>query len=248
MERSFHFHVSVAETNEHIGACKRIIAEVYETEYGVKFHDDDDQCNPDHMIEPWPHRFMMGTVDGNVVAAGGLFVRSNTYVWRYGKITHDDVNRVIEEASQGHRYHSHRQVELAKTTALKRWRRYGLATALARASLSREFLEIDPHPEGDSLVICCGKHSIWEGLWKKKAGCTTRHVKPFPHYKAHEKYRNGEPMDSRIMLPATDIPPDWHALKLPVTFRVFKAAEDDWQSECIGQGRSQQSPRVATGG
>ncbi len=207
--------VQIAWSRAEVASCRDLIADVYRTEYGVTFSEDGHDL--DAKIEPWPHRFAMGLVDGELVATMGLYVR-DTYVERFGACGDAEIQALIDAAGAGERFLAAHKRELAKMTVRREWRRRGINHFFAPATLSHDFVQLDgDHP---SVIVCCGKRSIWENIWHR-AGCTTRIIKPFPAYKAHELYRSdGDPMDSRLMIPGIDIPVRWSNLTLPCELEV----------------------------
>ena len=80
--------LEIAESSGDVLRCRQLVAEVYNRRYGVVFSRD--TYDLDRKIEPWPHRFLMGKLGDELAAVCGLYMR-NTYVERFGLVTHDEV-------------------------------------------------------------------------------------------------------------------------------------------------------------
>ena len=212
--------VRVARRYAEVVRCQYLIAEVYNKHYGIVFSKD---CVDLHAkIEPYPHKYVMGLVDGEVVAAAGLYLR-DTYVERYGQVTDDDLRAAL--GADAGRYDPSRKREYTKLVVKDGFEGSGLGRAFFAASHSRSFLEADASEP--TLLVCCAKRSIFTALYDK-VGIHTRNVKPFPYYKVHEKYRSEtDPMESRLIAPAIDIPPEWYAHDLPRVVPLREATRPD---------------------
>jgi GNAT superfamily N-acetyltransferase len=199
--------------------CRAIIAAVYSGEYGVVFSSE--HFDLDAKIEPWPHRYVMVEIDGELVATSGLYLR-DTYVERYGEVSEAEFAAVLAAAGATE-YEVTARREITKFVVAPLWRGRGMTRVLARAAFSRDFLQLDatePH-----MLVMCARHTIWENVFHGN-GIQTRILKPFPFYKVHDKYRSPEdPMDSRLILPDRDIPPHVYGTSLPCQLDV-EAAEN----------------------
>jgi hypothetical protein len=202
--------VQVARTRGEILRCQYLIAETYNREYDVVFSDD--RYDLEAKIEPWPHCYLM-VLDGDRLAGTcGLYLR-DTYVERYGKVSDDEIQAMIDAAGAGDRYHASRKRELTKLVVAQSHAGRGLGRFVLGAAHSRAFLE-QGGPEPHVLVICA-RRSIWENIYEPN-GLRTRVIKPFPFYRVHERYRSeSDPMDSRLILPDMDIPHRWYELAVP---------------------------------
>ncbi|HEX9244215.1 MAG TPA: hypothetical protein VF875_17355 [Anaeromyxobacter sp.] len=181
----------------------------------------EDHYDLDAKIEPWPHRFVMGTAQGELVAVVGLYVR-NTYVERFGLVTDEDVLAVLREGGIDGPYqplHRREVTKLVVTPALRHGRLSKLVTGLA---FSRAFACVDA--EGPTVVTLCSVRTIRGFV--ERLGIRTRYLKPFPHYKIHEKYRSeSNPMDSYFVLPDLDVPPFLRDLAIPGEYDLDALAE-----------------------
>lgn len=189
--------------------CRAVIASVYSGEYGVVFSSK--HFDLDAKIEPWPHRYVMVEIGGELVATSGLYLH-DTYVERYGDVSDAEFATALQSAG-AMEYRVSARREITKFVVAPPWRGRGMTRTLARAAFSRDFLQIDarvPH-----MLVMCARHTIWENVFHG-IGIRTRVLKPFPFYKVHEKYRSPEdPMDSRLIIPDRDIPPEIYGASLP---------------------------------
>jgi hypothetical protein len=207
----------LARTRADVLACQYLVAEVYNKEYEVVFSDD--RYDLDAKIEPWPHRYIMGTVRGELVATAGLYLE-NTYVERFGDVSDQEIQQIIDAAGGAPRFGAARKREITKVSVRRDRRGVGYGRFLLGCAHSRYFLQSATPPEKPVVLVCCAKRSIWEGLWHR-AGIGTRRIKEFPFYRAHELYRSAEdPMDSRVIVPEIDIPARWYDRPLPGEYEV----------------------------
>jgi hypothetical protein len=207
--------VRIAQTRAEILSCQQLIAETYSREYEVVFSDD--HYDLEAKIEPWPHRYVMGLVDGEHVAACGLYLR-DTYVERFGQVSDSEIQALLDAGGAGGRFSASNKRELTKLVVARRFRGTGLGRHFLAAAHARGFLQLDadtPH-----LLVICARRSIWEHL-HDRLGIRTRFIKPFPLYKIHELYRSAtDPMDSRLIIPDVDIPACWYDLALPAVLNL----------------------------
>ncbi|HEX8791143.1 MAG TPA: GNAT family N-acetyltransferase [Polyangiaceae bacterium] len=200
----------IAATRAEALRCQYLIAQIYNEEYEVLFSDD--RYDLTAKIEPWPHRYLMGIIDGELACASGLYLR-DTYVERFGDVREGDVRALVAEAGAGDRYGASPCREITKVVVHKRWRGRGLGRAILAAAHTVAFLE--QQATAPPLVVFCAKLSIVRNLWDA-IGVRSRTIKPFPFYKVHELYRtDADPMESRLVIPALDIPPRWYDLAVP---------------------------------
>jgi hypothetical protein len=201
--------VRLAEAPEDVRRCRDLVSAVYEGAYGVAMTSG--AADPDGGLETFPDRFVMGEVDGELVACAGLYTRQ-TYVERHGEVTRDEVAAVaraagVADAEERVRY------EYTKIVVAPAWTHLGLGRRFIGASHCAEFLCLDSgaHPP---LLLVCAKLSVFR-LWDA-AGIHTRHLRPFPDYRNHARYRSPhDPMESRLVIPERDVDRRWYDLKLP---------------------------------
>ncbi len=208
--------MKIAATSSEIMQCKYLIADVYHRNYKIYFSNDIFDLNA--KIEPYPQRYVMGFIDGELVACTGLYT-GQTYVEKYGDITDQDIQRVLQEAGMTGRYGKSKKRELTKFVVKEGWKKKGIGRFLWTASHSRHFIHIDSDNE-DSMIVCCANQYIYKHFYET-AGIRTRFLKEFPFYKVHEFYRSPEnPMDSRLILPEIDIPPEAYNFVLPGEYDI----------------------------
>lgn len=206
--------VRLAETAADEQRCKTLIASVYGDIYGVAMTSE--AADPDGGLETFPDRYLMGEVEGEIVACSGLYTR-HTYVERFGQLTPGDIAGFASEcgardAAQRRRY------ELTKLVVAPAWSRLGLGRRFVGASHARAFLGLD---SGDlpPLLLLCGKTSVFR-MWDAM-GIHTRCIRPFPVYRNHERYRRpDDPIESRLVIPEIDVAPRWYHLTFPATLGI----------------------------
>jgi hypothetical protein len=209
--------VRVARTRGDVLQCQYLIAEVYNREYEVVFSDD--SYDLDAKIEPWPHRYLMGHVGGELIACAGLYLH-DTYVERFGNVSNAEIDRLIHEAGAAPRFTAERKREITKVSVRKSARGRGYARFFLGCAHSRDFLQIDTVAGEPVVLVCCARKSIWDNMWGG-ARIHTRTIKEFPFYKVHELYRSPtDPMDSRLVIPELDVPARWYDRRLPGEYEV----------------------------
>lgn len=207
----------MARTRAEVLQCQYQIAEIYNREYEVVFSDD--AFDLDAKVEPWPHRYLMGLVNGELVACAGLYVR-NTYVERFGDVSDGQIDALIRDAGAAPRYVAARKREITKLVTSRKARGRGFGRFFLGCAHARDFLQCDTVPEEPVVLVCCARQSIWEKMWGG-AGIHTRPIKEFPFYKVHELYRSpSDPMDSRLVVPSLDVPPRWYDRAIPGEYEV----------------------------
>jgi hypothetical protein len=189
--------------------CRQLVADVYHGQYGVVFSED--HYDLDAKIEPWPHRFVMGIVQGELVAVVGLYVR-NTYVERFGLVTDEEIRAVLREAGLEGRYQPLHRREVTKLVVAPPYRHGRLSQLVTGCAFSRAFACLED--DRPTVVTLCSVRTIRGFV--ERLGIRTRYLKPFPFYKIHEKYRSeSNPMDSYFVLPDVDVPPFLRDLAIP---------------------------------
>ena len=201
--------LAIADSSGEVLRCRQLVGDVYHRRYGVVFSSD--TYDLDRKIEPWPHRFLMGFVDGELAAVCGLYVR-NTYVERFGKVSHEDVAATLRQAGLNGEYDPAARRELTKLVVSPRLRNSGLGPLFIAISHARAFVDLDaPAPP---LVTFCIVRSMRRLV--ERHGIRVRALKPFPYYKVHELYRSERnPMDSYVVIPHLDVPAHFRELAIP---------------------------------
>jgi hypothetical protein len=201
--------LQIAESAGEILRCRQLVADVYNRQYGVVFSEED--YDLEAKIEPWPHRFLMGIVDGEVVAVSGLYLR-NTYVERFGLVSDADLGAALREAGLEGRYDPAGRREITKLVVAPRFRAGRITPLLIACSFARAHADRDS--ERPPLVTFCAIRTI--RYLVERLGIRPRHLKPFPLYKIHEKYRSeSNPMDSYLVVPDLDVPAPFRELRIP---------------------------------
>ncbi len=215
MPASLKLRIEVAQVLPDVVRCQNLIADVYSRRYGVQFSHA--RVDLEAKIEPFPHRYIMATIKGELVASAGLYLH-DTYVERYGHIEDEEIAKILTAAGANGYYSPARKRETTKLVVKAGWGGHGIGRSLFAAMHSRDFLQMEataPH-----LVLVCAKISVFLHL-HDVIGVRTRLLKPFPEYKVHELYRSpGDPMESRLILPEEDVPRRWYDLRLPAEIDV----------------------------
>ena len=210
-------HLKIARTRGEILQCQYLIAEIYNKEYEVVFSDD--SYDLEAKIEPWPHRYLMGLVGGELVACAGLYLHT-TYVERFGDVSNAEIDAMIAAAGGAARFSASRKREITKVSVRRSARGNGYGRSFLGGAHSRDFLQIDTDPTEPAVLVCCARKSIWDNMWGGRQ-IQTRPIKAFPFYKVHELYRSPtDPMDSRLIMPELDIPPHLYERTIPCEYEV----------------------------
>lgn len=195
-------------------ACRYLIEQTYGRHYDIVFSKTHIDLN--QKIEPYPNHYVMGLVDGELVACAGLYTE-NTYVQRYGDVGEADIARTLAAAGHPERIDWPRR-EYTKLVVRDGWNGMGLGRFFFAATHSRDF--ICPGEDRPPVLLACAKLSVFRNLYDASR-LRTRTIKPFPRYKVHELYSSEEdPMESRLLLPDVDIDPRWYNLKIPGTYEI----------------------------
>ncbi|NEP00061.1 MAG: hypothetical protein F6K58_15545 [Symploca sp. SIO2E9] len=209
----------IAKSNFEVFKCQSLISEVYYKKLGITFSKS--QFDPDAKIELYPHRYLMGLVDDKLVATMGLYLHS-TNPERYGKVTGQDISRLLVEAGVANKYSEKDIRELSKFVVKDGWRNQGIGKLLMGIAHSQDFIHMDedkPH-----LLVACANRSIFN-YFSDSLGISTRPIKPVPFYKIHEFYRSThDSMESRLTIPDIDIPAKWYNAKLPREYELVNRA------------------------
>lgn len=209
--------LKIAKRSTEIVQCQYLIASIYNRHYDIVFSTDITDLNA--KIEPYPHRYIMGMVDGQLAACCGLYV-DKTYVVDYGKVSKDNIDQILIEANCLDRYRHWKLRELTKLVIAEKWKGTGIAQFFLAACHNAQFLSADA--DGPWLLTTCATVSIFNNL-HERIGIHTRPIKPFPYYRVHEQYRSEDnPMESRLIIPELDIPPEWLEMGLPGTHEVVR--------------------------
>jgi len=217
MRRNVTLLVRRATTPEDAEIARRLIHRVYSRQYGVRFTDDHRLCDPSQSLEPWPHRFVLGSVGGTVVAAAGLYV-GWTYAQEFGELQEEQIADILR--LRGAVSHLTRpRVEYTKLVVHPDWTGLGIGRLFLMASHSRDFLRPEDSEEVP-LLLACGKVSVFETLYRA-VGMGTATIAPFPRYESHRRYHSrSDRMESRLILPEQDLPQEWFDTTLPVEVPV----------------------------
>jgi len=176
----------------------------------------EDVYDLDAKIEPWPHRYLMGLLDEELVAVCGLYIR-NTYVERYGLVTDEEVAALLREAGVDGRYDPSNRREFTKLVVARPYRNLRITPTLMGFALARTFVDMDA--ERPPLVTFCAVRTMRRLI--ERQGIRTRYLKPFPLYKIHEAYRSeSNPMDSYLLIPDLDVPASFRDLVIPGEYDV----------------------------
>lgn len=203
--------VSVATRRAEVLRCQYFIAESYNQHYAIMFSED--VFDLEARIEPYPHRYIMATVEGELVAAMGLYIRE-TYVERYAGVTDEEIAAELERSGVADQHQGAVKRELTKLVVKDGWHGRGLARLLHDVGHARAFVEADA--EGPVLVMVCARLSVYQSLFAPRGVIGSRFLAPFPRYPIHSVYRSeADPMETRMTIPALDVPTELRELSLP---------------------------------
>lgn len=209
----------IAKSHFEFHQCQSLIAEIYYKKLGITF--DESKFDPDAKIELYPHHYLTGLVNGELVATMGLYLHS-TNPERYGKVNEQDIDKLLLQAGVANRYSGKYIRELSKFVVKEEWREKGIGKLLMGASHSKDFIHMDedkPH-----LLVACANRSIFK-YFSDSLGIHTRTIKSVPFYKIHELYRSAhDSMESRLTIPDIDIPAKWYHAKLPSEYELENRA------------------------
>jgi len=213
--------VRLAESRADVLRCQRLIASIYNKEYQVVFSET--SYDLEAKIEPWPHRYIMGLIDDELVCAAGLYTHS-TYVERFGQITPAEFQAVIDDAAAAPRYDASRMVEYTKLVVREDMRGHGLGRPFIATCMSKSFLQAGSSEDQPAVLVMCAKVSIITHIFEP-SGMRARRIKPFPIYRIHELYSSpADPMFSTMMIPELDLPHSYH-IELPHTVVIAPRKE-----------------------
>jgi hypothetical protein len=205
----------IATSRAEILRCQYLIAKIYNEDYEVYFSEDGYDLAA--KIEPWPHRYMYGTIDGEMVAAAGLYL-FDTYVERFGNASEEEMDAVIAAGDPDRRYSAARKREVTKVSVRREWRRRHVGSFFFGASHARAFVQLEA--DEPCVLVSCGKLSIYRRILEP-IGIAARTIKPFPVYKVHERYRSAsDPMESRLLIPERDVPARFYDLAFPGEYEI----------------------------
>lgn len=206
----------VAESSVEIHQCQSLISEIYYKKMGITFSESG--YDIEAKIELYPHHYLMGLVDDELVACMGLYLHS-TNPERYGKVTEEEIDHLLIEVGAANRYSGKHIRELSKFVVKDEWRNKKIGKLLMGVAHSKDFIHINekqPH-----LLVACANVSIFK-YFSDALNIRTRIIKPVPFYKIHEFYRaDSEPMESRLTIPDVDIPAQWyHYSPIPGEYEI----------------------------
>jgi GNAT superfamily N-acetyltransferase len=206
--------LAIAQTRAEILRCQALVAEIYNGEYEVVFSDDVYDLGA--KIEPWPHRYLMGVVNGELACAAGLYLH-HTYVELFGDVTDADIRSLRDQAVPGSGEEKRPRREITKMVVRNGFRGHGLARMIMGSAHARDFL----HPDGPAPDLLLSSKRSLVGSVHRRIGIQPRQIKPFPIYKVHEFYASpADPMASYLTVPEVDVPESWYARRIPGEYDV----------------------------
>jgi hypothetical protein len=208
MRPDLDLHIKIARTPAEVRSCKALIAENWKRNYDVDFSEDD--FNLERKVEKFADRFLMGTVDGEIVITGGLYIHQN-YVERFGRVTKDEIASGLEKLGVAGRLEPSDAREYTKLAVRAGWEGKGIGRVFHCAIFNRHFVNQDS--EREHFLLLCAKESIFANLYFPQ-NLRPHYIKPFPHYGIHDMYRGaGEAIQSRLLVPSLDVPKFWYNLE-----------------------------------
>lgn len=215
LKKKLWLQFKIAKSHSEVVQCQSLISFVYYQKLGITFSES--TYDIEAKIELYPHRYLMGLVDGELVATMGLYLHS-TNPERYGKVTEQEIDKLVTEAGVAEKYSGKYIRELSKFVVKPEYRHQGIGKLLMGVAHSQDFIHYEE--EQSNLLVTCANRSIFN-YFAEALNIDTRIIKPVPFYKIHEFYRSGdEPMESRLIIPELDIPAKWYHAKLPGLYEV----------------------------
>ncbi|MBH8561555.1 GNAT family N-acetyltransferase [Nostoc sp. CENA67] len=215
VEQKYTVLFKIAESRSETRQCQSLVSEVYYKKLGISFSET--EYDIEAKIELYPHHYLMGVVNDEIVACMGLYLHS-TNPERYGKVTEQDIDQLLIEAGAANRYSGKHIRELSKFVVKDEWRKKGLGKLLMGAAHSRDFIHMNE--EQPHLLVSCANTSIFQ-YFSDTLEIRTRTIKPVPFYKIHEFYRaDREAMESRLTIPDIDIPAKWYNATIPGEYQL----------------------------
>ncbi|RAP32698.1 hypothetical protein DID77_04265 [Candidatus Marinamargulisbacteria bacterium SCGC AG-439-L15] len=211
--------VKIAETRGEIIQCQYLIAASYNRYYKIFFSRD--IYDLEAKIEPYPHRYIMAQIDGELIGAAGLYT-NNTYTEKFGDVSNDEIKEKLRsEEIDIKDYSINQKHEITKVVCSPKLTGNGIGAFLWGCANSETFL----YPEKTSqkpLIMCCAKPSVFN-YFEESTGIKTRKLKKFPVYKVHELYSaKDDAMESRIIIPEIDVPETWYKMAIPGDYILRK--------------------------
>ena len=212
--------LKVAESAGDIIKCQYLVAMAYNRYYKVFFSKD--KYDLAAKIEPYPHRFVMAMVDGELAGVSGLYIR-NTYIEKFGKVSEDDILSVFDKQNiTRDDIDLETKYEITKVVCTPKWLGYGLGAFLWGSANSKAFLYSAFKDKPFPMVMACAKLSAFD-YFERNTGIVTQKLKDFPVYKIHEFYSSSDdPMESRIIVSERDVPDFWYHLDLNGIYEIRK--------------------------
>jgi hypothetical protein len=215
MSTDLALHIKIAHTTGEVRACKALIAENWKRNYDVDFSEED--FNLEKRVEKFADRFLMGTVDGELVITGGLYLYSN-YVERFGLVTRAEIERELAGLELADQFQASDAREYTKLAVKSGWEKRGIGRVFHCAIFNRNF--VSQESDREHFLLLCAKLSIFENLYFPQ-NLRPHYIKPFPEYAIHNLYRaKGEVIQSRLLIPSRDVPKYWYDLEYDRTYAL----------------------------
>lgn len=212
--------ISVANRRADVLRCQYFIAENYNQNYAIMFSED--IYDLEARIEPYPHRYIMATVEGELVAAMGLYTR-DTYVERYAGVTEEEIAGELARCGVAEQYAGAVKREMTKLVVKDGWTGRGLARLLHDVGHARAFIDADAG--GPVVILVCARRSVYNSLFAPRGVVDSHFLAPFPRYPVHSAYRSeADPMETRVTIPAIDVPQELRDLPLPFETELAERA------------------------
>ncbi|MGF1490775.1 MAG: hypothetical protein ACFBSE_27090 [Prochloraceae cyanobacterium] len=206
--QSYSLQVKLAETNAEIVECQSLIADIYYENFGISLCDR--SFKPQEKIELYPHYYLMGLVNEELVATIGLYLY-NINSQQYARVTDREIESVLNKDGLDLIVSSKSKRELSKFVIKKEWRNKGLGKVFLGLAHSKDFI----HSIGDGSHILV--NTAFSPMFKvlDSIGIASKLIKTVPSNKVYPNYYSDRPMETRITIPYFDIPSCWYHFNLP---------------------------------
>lgn len=211
--RSYSLQVKVAESNAEIVECQSLIADIYSENFGISLCDR--SFKPQEKIELYPHYYLMGIVDDELVATIGLYLY-NINSQQYARVTDREIESFLSKEGLDLIVSSKSKRELSKFVIKKEWRNKGLSKVFLGLAHSKDFI----HSIGDGSHILV--NTAFSPMFKvlDSIGIDSKLIKTIPANKVYPNYYSDRAMETRLTIPYFDIPSYWYHFNLPGEYKI----------------------------
>lgn len=211
--QSYFLQVKVADSSADILECQSLIAESYQEEFGISLCDR--SFNPKEKVELYPHYYLMGTIEDELVATMGLYLY-NIQSQQYAYLTDREIESALNKEGLDAIVSSKNKRELSKFVVKKEWRNTGVSKAFLGLAHSKDFIHLIG--DGSHILINTAFSPMFKVL--DSIGIKSQAIKTTPANKIYPNYRSDRPLETRLTVPYFDIPSCWYNFNLPGQYPI----------------------------